>query len=157
MQTRIHNFRAELYCNPIRKNNLQALLTGTLAAAVNVGPLKLCEVFLGPNANPAGASLYPVDKQEYLRESLAECFLLAKVGVQLNAGIIGPEQLQLQDMLENKMQSIMTEFTDKYGSNIKWNKLQDRIQESERKAVQQAADLAQKLNKSETKKVLITE
>lgn len=41
---------------------------------------------------------------------MAETLLLAKVGLQINAGIIGPEQLPFQEMLESKFQTAMQLF-----------------------------------------------
>jgi len=126
MQQRVASFRNEIHSNPVRKNNLQAILTGTLATTVHVGPLKFCEVFLN-NAN------YDHELQLQLRETMAECLLLAKVGLRINAGIIGPEQLPFQEMLESKFQLAMKEFAEKYAGSLKWSKLHSSIQEKEKK------------------------
>eukprot|EP00027_Filamoeba_sp_ATCC50430_P006902 CAMPEP_0168562256 /NCGR_PEP_ID=MMETSP0413-20121227/12026_1 /TAXON_ID=136452 /ORGANISM="Filamoeba nolandi, Strain NC-AS-23-1" /LENGTH=1688 /DNA_ID=CAMNT_0008593671 /DNA_START=186 /DNA_END=5252 /DNA_ORIENTATION=+ len=140
MQQRAAQFRSEVYCTPVRKNNLQALLTGTLATTVNVGPLRFCEVFIG-NAN------YSSDLQDKLRDAMAEVLLLSKAALQINERIIGPEQLPFQAMLEDKFQSTMQIFKTKFAGNVNWTRIASTIQQRELKAKQQANELEKKLVK----------
>jgi len=116
MQRRVDQFKSEVYCSPVRKNNLQALLTGTLATTVHVGPLKFCECFLESKE-------FEVHLQNQLRERMAEMLLLAKRALQINAAIISAKQLTLQEVLEEKFATIMQTFKDKYQGEINWTKI----------------------------------
>jgi len=127
MQQRVNNIRNEVYSNPVRKNNLQALLTGTLATTVHVGPLKFCEVFLTDEYDPT--------LQNQLRGIMAECLLLSKLGLQINASIIGPEQLPFQEMLESKYQTTSQIFQEKYAGSLKLSKVHVMINEKEKKKI----------------------
>jgi hypothetical protein len=92
--------------------------------AVHVGPLKYCEVFLGPNAN------YDPKLQDKLREAMGLVLLLAKTGLQINESIIGPDQIAFQAMLDDKLQHITQEFQDNYAPAGLLNKLASNIRKS---------------------------
>jgi len=127
-----------VYRTPVRKKNLQALLTGTLATTVHVGPLRFCEVFLKDNT-------YPSEQQQQLKEVMGEMLLLAKVGVQINAGLISSEQVPFQEMLEDKLQSAMTFFQQHFAGSLRWNEISSTIEEKAKLLQQQANDLERKL------------
>lgn len=65
-----------------------------MPAEVNAGPLEICRIFLG---NP---SEYPPEHVERLREKMREFIHLCYRGVVLNSKLIGPDQKELQEHLE---------------------------------------------------------
>jgi len=138
MQERVNQFRSEVYCTPVRKNNLQALLTGTLATTVHAGPMKFCEVFLVGNE-------YPEEHQNKLRTLMAELFLLAKAALKINASLIGVEQANFQEMLEEKFRDTMDTFQQKYAMEFQWNKLSSSMQANEKKVRLEAVEFERKL------------
>eukprot|EP01117_Protostelium_nocturnum_P015724 TRINITY_DN611_c0_g1_i2.p1 TRINITY_DN611_c0_g1~~TRINITY_DN611_c0_g1_i2.p1 ORF type:complete len:1956 (-),score=658.81 TRINITY_DN611_c0_g1_i2:97-5964(-) len=142
MQERANQFRAEVYATPPRKNVLQALLTGTLATTVHAGPMKFCEVFLGEEQQE-----YPEKLKDQLREVMGEVLLLAKVGLEINEGIIGPEQIPFHDMLQDKFGSTMDVFQTKYKGASVWQKVSQSIEVQEKQARQQAKVKQDKLSK----------
>jgi DHR-2, Lobe A/DHR-2, Lobe C/DHR-2, Lobe B len=123
MRERVHRFREVLREEKLRPNALQALLTGTLMAAVNVGPLRYCEVFLAKegdaDAESVSASVsasYPPGQVGDLRRSMAEMIMVTGVALRLNATVIAKEQIPLQDMLTTRYAALHDEFRDKYAS-----------------------------------------
>jgi len=116
LQQRVDQFKKELSCPTIRKNNLQSLLTGTLATTVNVGPMKFCDVFLNK-------SDYEPQFQQKLKEVMAQMLVISEVGLKENAKIISKEQLLFQAMLESKYQEISKMFKENYGVGIDWQKI----------------------------------
>jgi len=144
IQQRVNFFRAEVFTSPVRKNNLQALLTGTLATTVHVGPLKFCEVFLNNSS-------YSVESRDVLRDSMAELLMLAKAGLQINAGIIGSEQLAFHEMLENKFHSAMQTFQESHAGSVRWAKINSAMQENEKRARQDKTDFEKKIKLEEEK------
>jgi len=76
---------------------------------------------------------------------MAEVLLLAKLGLQINAQIIGPEQLAFQEMLEDKYRKLMDMFQKRYAKSLSWSKLNANIEEREAKTRKKATELDRKL------------
>ncbi len=111
-------------------------------SAVHVGPMKFAEVFLSAQAN------YEPALQEKLREAMAELLLMSEMAVKMNRGIIGPEQLPFQKMLEQKFNEVLKMFQEKYGGGLSWNKVAQGIHEKEQKARASNNSQEKKLSKS---------
>eukprot|EP01118_Nematostelium_gracile_P006071 TRINITY_DN1944_c0_g1_i1.p2 TRINITY_DN1944_c0_g1~~TRINITY_DN1944_c0_g1_i1.p2 ORF type:complete len:241 (-),score=78.45 TRINITY_DN1944_c0_g1_i1:951-1673(-) len=123
IQRRVEKFRSEVNSNPPRRNNLQAILQGTLATTVHVGPLKFCEVFL-TNAHEN----FPPEEQTELRERMAEMLLFAERALALNSSIIvNTNQLPLQEVLEEKYNNILTTWTEKYQGDTDMSALRKKV------------------------------
>lgn len=125
IQQRCNQFRAEVRSTPYKKNNLQgktkqnsnsesnnsfskALLMGTVSPTVHSGPTKYCDVFLAPSFN------CEPKLKEKLRECIAEMLILCQEAIEINANLIGPEQLHFHEMLEGKFNEFRSMFQDKY-------------------------------------------
>lgn len=78
---------------------------------VNAGPLHVCEVFLGKNAN---ASEWPAEHKRTLRKAMDELFKLCGFAIALSKMRIKPEHLPFQQMVEKhyaEMRKKIREYT----------------------------------------------
>lgn len=74
--------------------------------AVHVGPLKFCEVFLSETSEDNARDPKMAAFRAQLRACMSELLSLAKEAVKINATIIGPEQLNFHQMLEQKLKQV---------------------------------------------------
>lgn len=86
---------------------------GTVAPTVHAGARKYCEVFLPEFAN------YDPALKSKLKDSIGEMLGLCKEALEINANLIGPEQLNFHEMLEGKFQEFSTMFKKEYDGKIK--------------------------------------
>jgi len=84
----------ELKNKPPNTKSLQSLLQGSILLQVNIGPFKICSVFL------ANASNYPAQHVQRLRQAFRHFLKVCKEGLDLNSKLIGPEQYHFQKQLE---------------------------------------------------------
>lgn len=99
-------YSKELYL-PVRTPQVNSIDN---LVAVHAGPLKFCETFLGTKDHPEHF-------QRQLCEAMSELLDLAKAGLQINAGLIRTEQLPLQEMLEDKWQTMSAQFQVEHHSH----------------------------------------
>jgi hypothetical protein len=94
MDSRNTTLLTELNCRPPNTKTLQNVLQGSVLARVNVGPVKISEVFLG------NADKYPQEDIKRLREAVQDFVILCGRAVELNAKLIKDDQIPFQQNLE---------------------------------------------------------
>ena len=108
----------ELNSNPPDLKQLQAVLHGSVLARVNVGPVRICDAFLG------NADKFPEAQIRQLRDSMNNFLILCARSVELNARFIKEDQREFQVQLEQGYREIKTQIMGKYTSQASVKSIQ---------------------------------
>jgi len=73
---------------------------------VNEGPLKICEIFLSPNAVDPEGQPYNKQQIEYLKVQMAEFVRMCAFAIRLNKSLISQEHIPFQEMVESKYETL---------------------------------------------------
>jgi hypothetical protein len=100
----------ELNSNPPDIKQLQAVLHGSVLARVNVGPVRICDAFLG------NADKFPEHQIRQLRDSMNNFLMLCARSVEVNGRFIkeDPMQKEFQAQLEQGYREIKAQIMGKY-------------------------------------------
>eukprot|EP00727_Mastigamoeba_balamuthi_P006631 m51a1_g2589 hypothetical protein (1913) ;mRNA; r:418345-424701 len=94
----------QLESNPPKLNPLQQVLQGSVAAMVNEGPLKICELFLGEEERKTQQEKHV----EKLSRAMANLMELCCYALELDNSLIGPKHKPFHDMLEKNFTELAT-------------------------------------------------
>jgi len=110
---RVAALKAQLNTNPPRLNALQSVIQGSVVAMVNEGPLKICEIFLSPDAVDPEGQPYNKHQIEYLKAQMAEFVKVCAFAIRLNKSLISQEHIPFQEMVTSKYE-VLAESVKQY-------------------------------------------
>jgi len=101
--------RRELNINPPRMNCLQQLLQGSVVPMVNEGPMRICEIFLGPGAEQEQYSQQHIKELKVVMDDFSK---VCGFCVALNKSIIDQRHVQFQNMVEEHYKNLKARIRD---------------------------------------------
>ncbi|KAL6049946.1 RasGEF domain-containing protein [Balamuthia mandrillaris] len=135
LEGRVQALRSQLSMNPPRLNALQSVIQGSVVTSlflsfffcfspvlpmplshfyftsqnqkvVNEGPLKICEIFLPPDAVDESGQKYDQAKILVLKEKMRAFVKMCGFAIKLNKSLISAEHIPFQNMVEKRYETL---------------------------------------------------
>jgi len=105
IEGRVRALKTEVTSSAPNTKTLQIVLQGSVLLQVNAGPLEICRIFLGNSQE------YPPEQVAQLRETMKQFVTYCHAALGVNKKLIGPDQKELQEKLEEGYQDLKTKLS----------------------------------------------
>ncbi|KAI9144507.1 hypothetical protein BKA69DRAFT_1122349 [Paraphysoderma sedebokerense] len=110
IQTRCAKLREVIDAKPTNVKNLQMVLSGSVRTQVNSGPMEIANTFLNEDSLATLDIQYSPKQVEILRTAFKTFLRLCSVGLTLNRRLIGSDQVEYQEDMEEGYHQIQNKL-----------------------------------------------